>query len=111
MTPPPPKLPAAGCVTAKANATPIAASTALPPRFMISTPTFEAISLVAATMPWRARTGSRDAANVETLEWLWRINDAVMAIERKAVVIDRKACNEVSTGSDSDRVRRRDRRE
>jgi len=33
--------PAAGCVTASANATAIAASTALPPRFMTSTPTRE----------------------------------------------------------------------
>jgi hypothetical protein len=29
---------------------------------MISTPTREAISLVEATIPWRARAGSRDAA-------------------------------------------------
>jgi hypothetical protein len=57
---------------------------------MISTPTFEAISLVEATMPWRALTGSREAANVETLEWLWKINGAVMAIARKAVMMDRK---------------------
>jgi hypothetical protein len=51
MNPPPPRFPAAGCVTASAKATAIAASTALPPRFRISTPTFEAISLVEATTP------------------------------------------------------------
>src|SRR5712692_3470062 len=67
MKPPPPRLPAAGCVTANANATAIAASTALPPRFIMSTPTLEAISLVEATMPWRARTGSREAAKVIVL--------------------------------------------
>src|SRR6185503_7739667 len=39
-----------------------AASIALPPRCMISTPTREAISLVEATIPCRARAGSRDAA-------------------------------------------------
>src|SRR5215475_8581861 len=62
MKPPPPRLPAAGCVTASANATAIAASTAFPPRFMISTPTRDATSFVDATIPCRARTGSRGAA-------------------------------------------------
>src|SRR5690349_21463869 len=62
MKPPPPRLPAAGCVTCRANATAIAASTALPPRFMISTPTRDATSFVDATMPWRPRTGSRAGA-------------------------------------------------
>src|SRR6185503_7835169 len=62
MKPPPPRFPAAGCVTASANATAIAASTALPPRFMISTPTREATSFVEATIPCFARTGSRAAA-------------------------------------------------
>ncbi len=62
MKPPPPRLPAAGCVTASANATAIAASTALPPRFMISTPTCDAILFVEATIPCFARTGSCEAA-------------------------------------------------
>src|SRR6266545_3132130 len=62
MKPPPPRLPAAGCVTANANATAIAASTALPPRFMISTPTCDAILFVEATIPCFARTGSCEAA-------------------------------------------------
>src|ERR1051325_10158387 len=62
MKPPPPRLPAAGCVTASANATAIAASTALPPRFMTSTPTLEPTSFVDATMPCLARTGSRGTA-------------------------------------------------
>jgi hypothetical protein len=35
---------------------------ALPPRFITSTPTREASSLVEATIAWRARTGSREAA-------------------------------------------------
>jgi hypothetical protein len=62
MKPPPPKFPAAGYVTASAKATATAASTALPPRFMTSTPTREAIGSVEATIPRRARTGGRDAA-------------------------------------------------
>src|SRR5436853_982057 len=45
----------------------MAASTALPPRRRTSTPTCEAILLVEATMPCRARTGSREAANVTPL--------------------------------------------
>src|SRR5687768_14966647 len=40
----------------------MAASTALPPRFMTSTPTCEAMRSVEATIPRRARTGVRDAA-------------------------------------------------
>src|SRR4051794_24083574 len=62
MKPPPPRLPAAGHVTASASAVATAASTALPPFFITSTPMRDAISLVEATMPWRATTGSRDAA-------------------------------------------------
>src|SRR5215475_2318799 len=42
MKPPPPRLPAPGQVTASANAVATAASTALPPFFKISMPTFEA---------------------------------------------------------------------
>src|SRR3712207_1904849 len=61
MKPPPPRLPAAGYVTASAKATATAASTALPPRRMTSTPTREAIGLVEATIPRGARTGSREA--------------------------------------------------
>src|SRR5437764_278219 len=60
MKPPPPRLPAAGYTTASAKATAIAASTALPPRRRTSTPTCDASLLVEATMPCRARTGSRD---------------------------------------------------
>src|SRR5712692_9192636 len=62
MNPPPPMFPAGGQVTASASPTPTAASMALPPRCMISTPTRDAISLVEATIPCRARAGSRDAA-------------------------------------------------
>src|SRR3954449_603614 len=61
MNPPPPRLPAAGQVTAIASAVATAASTALPPFFMMSTPTCAAIPLVAATMPCRAATGSCNA--------------------------------------------------
>ena len=61
MKPPPPRLPAAGCVTARAKPTATAASTALPPRFKTSTPTRVACSSADPTMPRRARTGSREA--------------------------------------------------
>src|SRR5687768_5800094 len=62
MKPPPPRLPAAGYVTASAKATAMAASTAFPPRFKMSTPTSDAILFVEATIPFGARTGSREAA-------------------------------------------------
>src|SRR5438874_940515 len=67
MKPPPPRLPAAGYTTASAKATAMAASTALPPRRRTSTPTCDAILLVEATMPCRARTGSREAAKATPL--------------------------------------------
>src|SRR5579871_3040330 len=57
MNPPPPRLPADGCVTASARATATAASTALPPRLRMPAPTCEAVSLDEATMPCGARTG------------------------------------------------------
>ena len=56
-------LPAVGQTTASANPTATAASTALPPRFITSTPTCEAISLTEETIPCFARTGGRDAAS------------------------------------------------
>src|SRR5881275_3286688 len=61
MNPPPPRLPAAGQVTAIASAVATAASTALPPFFMMSTPTCAAIPLVAAIIPCFATAGSRNA--------------------------------------------------
>src|ERR1051326_7772859 len=66
MKPPPPRLPAAGQVTASANATAIAASTAFPPCCMMSRPTVDARTLAEATMPCRARTGAREAASATT---------------------------------------------
>src|ERR1043166_1437377 len=63
MNPPPPRFPAAGQVTASAKATATAASTALPPFFITSTPTRDAMSLVDDTIPWCARSGGCDAAN------------------------------------------------
>ena len=56
MNPPPPILPAAGCVTAKANAVAIAASTALPPRFNTSHPTCDACGQTLTTRPFFAIT-------------------------------------------------------
>src|SRR5712691_5842220 len=62
MNPPPPRLPASGHVTASGSATATAASTALPPRFMTSAPTCEAIASTEATIACGSRTGRRDAA-------------------------------------------------
>src|ERR1022692_841289 len=62
MNPLPPKLPAVGCVTARARPTAMAASTALPPRRSVSMPTCDACSSTDTTMPWRARTGCGLAA-------------------------------------------------
>src|SRR5262245_22592950 len=58
MKPPPPMLPAVGCVTASANAVATTASIALPPSLITSAPIREAISLCDATMPRCARTGT-----------------------------------------------------
>src|SRR5215204_14646 len=66
MKPPPPRFPAPGYVTASAKPTATAASTALPPRCRISTPALDASASADATIPWRARTGSRDAPCTET---------------------------------------------
>src|SRR5437660_10064862 len=62
MNPPPPRFPASGQVTARTNATATAASTALPPRFMMSAPTRDAIASTEATMTCGSRTGRREAA-------------------------------------------------
>ncbi len=57
MNPPPPMLPALGCVTASANAVATAASTALPPFFSIDAPTSDAGAEVVITIPSRDVTG------------------------------------------------------
>src|SRR5262249_19276416 len=49
MKPPPPRWPAPGQVTASANAVATAASTALPPFFKVSMPTFDAIGSTDTT--------------------------------------------------------------
>src|SRR3954463_5969395 len=58
MKPPPPMLPAVGCVTASAKAVATAASTAVPPAEITSAPIFDAISFCDATMPFCARIGT-----------------------------------------------------
>ena len=57
MNPPPPRFPASGCVTASAKPTATAASTALPPDFMISTPASEASAWTDATIAFGACVG------------------------------------------------------
>jgi hypothetical protein len=51
MKPPPPMLPAVGCVTASASAVATAPSMALPPSRMTFQPTPDAMSLCDTTMP------------------------------------------------------------
>src|SRR2546426_3815391 len=57
MNPPPPMFPATGSTTVSANATATAASTALPPRRRISTPTSLASGCPDTTIAWRLATG------------------------------------------------------
>src|SRR5712691_2892194 len=54
MNPPPPRLPACGCVTASAKATATAASTALPPRCSASSPMCVARFSWLTTIAWWA---------------------------------------------------------
>src|SRR6187549_3466957 len=56
MKPPPPMLPAKGCVTASANAVATAASTALPPMLRMSAPMSEASPVADTTTPVRELT-------------------------------------------------------
>src|SRR5271157_2886213 len=62
IKPPPPIFPATGCVTASANPTATAASTALPPSRRICTPTSEANGSLEATIPCRPATGVKASA-------------------------------------------------
>src|SRR5277367_2073997 len=57
MNPPPPILPAWGCVTVNANPTATAASTAFPPAFITSTPALDASPCTVATMALGACDG------------------------------------------------------
>ena len=57
MKPPPPMLPALGCVTASAKPTATAASMALPPLLRTLSPASVACASRVTTMPCRARTG------------------------------------------------------
>src|SRR5207237_10573899 len=50
--------------TASARPSATAATTALPPRLITSTPIWHATRSVEATIPWGARTGSRHAASL-----------------------------------------------
>src|SRR6516162_8059309 len=52
MYPPPPRFPAPGCVTASAKPVATAASTAFPPFFKMSRPTFEATGSTDTTAPF-----------------------------------------------------------
>src|SRR6516225_646995 len=63
MNPPPPILPALGCVTASANAVATAASTAFPPRARIAAPASQAGDDVHTTRPSFDETPSSGALN------------------------------------------------
>src|SRR3569833_2978524 len=56
MNPPPPMLPALGCVTARANAVATAASIALPPFLRPAAPAPDAGAEVDTTIPFRDET-------------------------------------------------------
>jgi hypothetical protein len=56
---------------------------------MMSTPTFDATSLIEATTPCRARTGSRDAANEVVELKVHEGNEIVTAVKRIAVTTKR----------------------
>src|SRR5881398_2667765 len=58
MNPPPPRLPASGSTTASANPTATAASTALPPCWMISIPTWLASGWPDTIMAWGPGTAT-----------------------------------------------------
>ncbi len=60
MNPPPPMLPAEGCVTASANPVAMAASTALPPARSTARPTWLARRSTDTTIPFGDRAGGRD---------------------------------------------------
>ena len=62
MNPPPPIFPLDEDVTAKANPTATAASTAFPPFFRIWIPASDACLLVETTIPFSPKTGSELAA-------------------------------------------------
>src|SRR5690349_3894384 len=63
MYPPPPRLPANGNVTASANPVATAASTALPPARMISSPAALASALLLATIAVLAKVPSAPGLN------------------------------------------------
>src|SRR5690606_42065264 len=74
MNPPPPRLPAEGYTTARANCVAIAASTALPPALRMSSPTLVASGCAETTMAESAITpvvarmpcGGRQATAIKT---------------------------------------------
>ena len=79
MKPPPPMLPAVGCVTASANPVAMAASTALPPLRRTRAPTSLAIHCWEETTPPRVRTTSCDWASARPTE-----NGATKTVARAA---------------------------
>src|SRR5262249_40165103 len=78
MKPPPPRLPASGQTTARANAVATAASTALPPFFNTSRPIADASGATETTMPRRPRevavVESSPRAGTATTERHVRVN-------------------------------------
>src|SRR5437879_1421088 len=67
MNPPPPRFPAVGCTTARANPTATAASTALPPRRRMSAPTWLASGCTDTTIACSPRPGSAASGHAELI--------------------------------------------
>src|SRR5688572_30828959 len=65
--PPPPMLPAAGCVTASANPVATAASTALPPAARISSPASDAAAEFDTTISCFAKSAAPPALNRQSV--------------------------------------------
>src|ERR1035438_1223456 len=78
INPPPPRLPAPGCVTASAKPTATAASTAFPPACRTLSPAAVACGSTVTTMPCRARTGCAAQTGIAAAN---RNSDSVRRIE------------------------------
>src|SRR5271169_11815 len=110
MNPPPPRFPAGGCTTASTNPVATAASTALPPACIISTPAREAKSWTLTTIPWDACTGSVEPsalaeANTATAAISSKINDLCLVPMKVEGVQDKGGLLRLADGSKRSQIR------
>src|ERR1700721_3521538 len=89
INPPPPIFPAGGCTTANTNPVATAASTALPPACMISTPAREASSCTLTTIPCCACTGSVEAKPGPAAQVAAAISSKINDLCRNCIQSDR----------------------